>query len=166
MKGKLNAIKYNGVIVILSCKQTFIIKSDDKSINKEAIIPQVKLKRIHCFIALSAPFLLSFAISSDTILVEARFIPEVASVIANVYTDIIRPNRPILSAPTLFDTYTLKEMPIVCIKIAVAVSMTTLIKNSFAFLKKSPSFLLYKYMRLIKFLEKRLQKMSQSDKIN
>ena len=62
-------------------------------------------------------------------------IPEVATVIAKVYIDIIKLKVPIASAPTLLEIYILKTNPTPRIRRVVTVKIKPLIKNIFVFLK-------------------------------
>lgn len=68
---------------------------------------------------------------SETKYVHARLKPDVAIVIKNKYTDITRPNKPIASAPILFDTYMLKAIETVLIIIEVIVNISPFIINFF-----------------------------------
>ena len=76
-----------------------------------------------------------FANSSETIQVQARLIPEVAKVIAKVYTDMTKLNMPIASWPTLFATYMLKISPAPRIKSEDEVKIIPFTIKIFAFLK-------------------------------
>lgn len=135
IKGNATEIMYNGNFVILFLKHILTIKFEVSRIIIEEIIPKQKLSIKHSVIAFIEPFVFDFAISSETILVAVKFIPEVASVIKNEYTDIINVKRPTPSAPILFDINTLKNIDIDCIIIDENVSIKIFIINNFAFLK-------------------------------
>lgn len=62
---------------------------------------------------------------------QARLRPDVAIVIKNIYTDIIRLNNPVASAPILFETYILNIIEMLLVRIAVIVSIRPLIINFF-----------------------------------
>ena len=66
------------------------------------------------------------SISSDTILVAARFIPEFANVEMNIYIDIISSKTPAPSAPSLFAIYTLKMKLIELMKSEVRLKIIVL----------------------------------------
>ena len=59
-----------------------------------AKIPKKRLYIIHFFIAILRPIPLFPSNSSETILVAARFIPELAKVVTNANIDIINSNIP------------------------------------------------------------------------
>ena len=68
----------------------------------QASIDVIKLYAKQLFIIFGILEMLFFSTSSDTTLVAARFMPEVAIVTVNIYIDIIRPYIPIVLAPILF----------------------------------------------------------------
>ena len=75
---------------------------------------------------------------SETIEVHAKFNPEVAKVIANIYTDIIRLKTPNASEPILLEIYKLNTMPMPLVMKEVQVKSIPLIKKTFVFFKISP----------------------------
>ena len=76
------------------------------------------------------------ASSSETILTQARLIPERARVIPKEYVDINNWYNPTASSPILLEIYTPKDTPISCKKIDITVKTNPFIRNNFNFLKK------------------------------
>ena len=86
------------------------------------------------------------AISSDTILIHAKFIPDIARVVTKIYIAITNWYTPTASVPILLEIYTLKNIPIDCNNREVKVSIIPLYKKNLIFLKVIH---LLKYMRII-----------------
>ena len=74
--------------------------------------PNIPLKNTHFFIATFAPVSEFTASSSDTSLVAASVIPELAKVIHKKYMDITSPNIPIPSEPIILAKYISNIIPV------------------------------------------------------
>ena len=96
------AIMYKTLTEILPCRKISTINGDVKNKIMLANTPKTKLKKIHFLIAILAPCLELIASSSETSLVAAKVIPELASVMHKKYTDITKLNIPIPSEPITF----------------------------------------------------------------
>ena len=128
-KGKLIAIIYSTMLDILSCNIYLHIIGESAIKSIHAILPKNKLYSIHFCIAILAPDSEFIDNSSATILVDAKLIPELAIVIANIYTDIISPNSPIDSLPILLATYMSKNIEQELIINEVTINITVLNKK-------------------------------------
>ena len=95
-------IKYKTLTEILLCKKSFNIIGARVKRRILEIKPNKMLRNKHFFIAIFAPVFELIASSSETNLVVARFIPELAKVIQSMYIDITSPNIPIPSEPIIF----------------------------------------------------------------
>ena len=138
INGRPAAIKYKGREETILFNQVWEIKSDDSITIMLLIKLTDRANKIQSFTILKLFIKLSFESSFETREVHARFKPEVARVIANMYTDIISPNTPIASVPILFEVYNPNAIPILLIAIFVTVSIEPLIKNFFVLFKISP----------------------------
>ena len=101
-------------------------------------MPNNNAKILQLLTALKPLEKLPFANSLDTIVMQARFNPEVAIVIANIYTDITKSNIPTASEPILFDIYIPNIILILLITTFVIVNIEPLIRNFFVLFKISP----------------------------
>ena len=77
------------------------MKGEIKIINIPAMIPKSKANKLQVWTAFNPLIWLPLANASETIQVQEIPIPDVATVIAKEYTDIIRLNIPIVSEPTI-----------------------------------------------------------------
>lgn len=77
MNGNAQDIVYITFLLILLCKKLFIIKSENIKNKILAIIPQIKLIKMQCFVSLRTPSEFPIASSSETKRVTAKFIPKV-----------------------------------------------------------------------------------------
>ena len=82
---------------------------------------------------------------SETRRVQARLNPEVASVVANIYTDMTKLKVPTASEPILLEMYKLNSIPILFIKKAVIIKINPFMRKIFVFFKISP-FNLYVFL--------------------
>ena len=112
VKGKDIAIIYSTCIEILLCKNILIICGEISSKIMLARSPNNALKNTHFFIAVLAPVSELIASSSETSLVAAKVIPELANVIHRKYMDITSPNIPIPSEPIILAKYISNSIPI------------------------------------------------------
>lgn len=115
-----------------------MINSELKQKMLLANVPKIKAIIMDCFEAFLTPKSLPKAISSDTTLVQAIFIPEDASVIPNIYVVIISPNTPKDSLSILFDIYILKISLIICKKNELPIISRELNKKTLNRFKISP----------------------------
>ena len=122
--------------VILLCKILTEIMLEKIANSKKANIPNKKLKNKHFCITFFMVPIEFWASSSETILTQARLIPESARVMPKAYVDINNWYKPTASFPILLEIYTPKDTPINCKKIDIIVKINPFIINSFNFLKK------------------------------
>ena len=104
IKGNPTEIRYKGAGDIMLFNQFVAIKLENKNSIILLPIPNKKANKLQVRTAFNPLKKSRFANCSDTIEMQARFRPEVASVIANIYTDMTKSNTPTASEPILFDT--------------------------------------------------------------
>ena len=98
-------------------------------------MPKTRLDIKHFLIANLVSVCSKRAVFSTIIRVTEILIPEVARVIKNIYTDIIKLKAPRASAPTFLEIYILKEKATNLIKNEVIVNNKPFIKKIFKRLK-------------------------------
>lgn len=135
VNGKEIAMRYNTCIEILLCKNIFIICGEITTKMILAKTPNKPLKNTHFLMAILAPVSEFIASSSDTNLVAAKVIPELANVIHRKYIDITKPNIPIPSEPIILAKYISNNIPVERSTNETIVNIIVLITKTFNLFK-------------------------------
>ena len=127
-----------GILDIIHFSQTSEIKLENNKTKKLLPNPNKRENRRQLLTAFKPSKKFPFANCSETMQVQARLNPEVARVIANIYTDMTKLNTPTASEPILLETYKLNTIPILFMIKAVIVKIKPFIRKIFVFFKISP----------------------------